>query len=111
MSESSAERAIGRLEGSVENLAKMVEIGQQEGREGRSKIYKELEAIRAEASKTIHEVNGLRTRIDEAAPVISDIRKWRERFVGMQMLAAAFFAFIGGSAVIAWKWIALKLGL
>jgi len=111
MTDGSAERANGRVEGKLEVLSKMVEQGQEDGREGRARIYQELELIRADAASTRHQVSGLKDRLDEAAPTIADIRRWKERFLGMQMLAAAIFAVIGGSAVLLWKWIAAKLGI
>lgn len=41
--------------------------------------------------------------MDDAAPVISDIRRWRERFIGMQVLVVFMAGSAGAAAVAFWK--------
>jgi hypothetical protein len=106
-----SDRAIGRLEGKFDLLLAKVEEGQRESKDGRRKIYEELEAIRADAATTRVQVAGVKDRIDKAEPVLTEIGKWRERFNGMIMLIGAVSALFGGAVALSWKWIATKLGL
>lgn len=109
--ETNSERTIGRLEGTLESLAADFQEGQEEARKGRARIYKDLELIRTEAAATKHQIDKMKDQLAEAAPAIADIKKWKERFIGMQMLAAAVFMVLGGGVVIVWKWVAAKVGL
>jgi len=109
--ETNSERTIGRLEGTLESLAADFQEGQEEARKGRARIYRDLEAIRADAAATKHQLAEAMTRLDDAAPEIANFKKWKERFIGMQMLAAGVFMVLGGAVAIVWRWVAAKLGL
>jgi hypothetical protein len=78
---------------------------------GRGRIYRELEAIRAEAVESRVKVGRLEEQMASAAPEIADIKRWRERFVGMRMLIVFLSASAGGAIVAAWKWLAVKFGM
>lgn len=111
MTDGNSERAIGRLEGKVDALVGAVEDQTEKSEKRYARIYKELEQIRMDAAESRRDVGDLKKRMDEDAPTITEIKKWKERFIGMQMMWAMIFTFIGGGLVAFWKWIAVKLGL
>lgn len=111
MTEGNSERAIGRLEGKVDALVGAVEDQTEKSEKRYARIYQELEKIRLDAAESRRDVGDLKSRMDADADTISDIRKWRERFVGMQMMWAMIFTFLSGALAAFWKWIAVKLGL
>lgn len=111
MTDGNSERAIGRLEGKLDTLLLTVEKNTEKSEQGRSRIYQELEQARADQAETKNEVKALKAQLAEAAPVIADIKKWRERFVGMMLLVGAVGSFIGGAGVLFWKWVSAKLGI
>ena len=110
MNEASTERAIGRLEGKLDSLMRAVEEQKIESSAGRGRIYRELEAIRSEASVSNDKIERLEEQMSTAAPEIADIKRWKERFIGMRMLIVFMSAASGGVLVAGWKWILFKLG-
>ncbi|SMC95938.1 DUF1515 family protein [Rhizobium sp. RU36D] len=118
MADEALHRAIGQLEGQISAmqqqlaaLAPQIQVSRQESSDGRSRIYKELEALRAEHSTSKANIERLADDLAEAKPVMHEIKRWKERFIGMQMLLGAGAAAIGGAVVLFWKWIAMKIGL
>lgn len=111
MTDENSERAIGRLEGKVDALVGAVEVQTEKSDKRYARIYQELEQIRLDAAESRRNVSDLKSRMDDDADTISDIRKWKERFIGMQMTWAIIFTALGGGLVAFWKWIAVKLGL
>lgn len=111
MTEANSERAIGRLEGKVDALVGAVEDQTKKSEERSARIYKELEQIRMDAAESRRDVGDLKARMDADAPTITEIKKWKERFIGMQMMWAVIFTVVGGGLVAVWKWIAVKLGM
>ncbi|MFQ6183669.1 hypothetical protein ACLMJV_17200 [Sinorhizobium meliloti] len=111
MTTASYDRVIGRLETKLDMLVTAFEKSSDDSKEYRDRIYSELEHMRTEAAGSRREIADLKKQMDEAGPVISDIKKWRERFVGMQMLLGVIAASLGGGLVILWKWLAAKLGM
>lgn len=110
MTDGNSERAIGRLEGKLDTLLLTVEKNTEKSEQGRSRIYQELEQARADQAETKNEVKALKAQLAEVAPVIAEIKRWRERFIGMQMLIAVMAAAVGVTAASAWQWIKVKLG-
>lgn len=109
--EPSTERAIGRIEGKLEALLRAVDEQKTESSAGRGRIYRELEAIRIEASVSKDKIENLEEQMSVAAPEIADIKRWKERFIGMRMLIVFMSAASGGMLVAGWKWILVKLGM
>lgn len=105
------ERAIGVLEGKLDALIKAVEAGAEDSKLYRARIYSELEKVREAAADSQRKIDDLQKQMETAAPVISEINRWRERFTGMLMLIGALSAAFGGGVVILWKWVAAKMGL
>lgn len=111
MTAGTSERAIGRLEGKLDALVDAVEKGQDESKQGRARIYSELEKVRQEAAASRAKVESLEQQMADASPVISDIKRWRERFIGMQMLVVFLAGSAGAAVVTLWKWLSMKIGL
>ncbi|MBA4797004.1 MAG: DUF1515 family protein [Rhizobiales bacterium] len=114
----SYERIIGKLEAQIAALAEQlrsvsvqVEANRRESSEGRSRMYREMESIRGEATETRHKIEKVASDLAESQPVVVEIKRWKERFIGMQMLLGAGAAMIGGGIVLGWKWIGAKLGI
>lgn len=112
------EHDLGYLKGQMEalqhqiaTLAPAIEASRKESSEGRARIYGELEAIRRDATDSRRDIAELKTQIQGDAPTIAEIKRWKERFIGMQMLLGAGAAIIGGSIVLFWKWVSVKIGL
>jgi len=111
MTDPSTERAIGRLEGKLDSLMNSVEEQKTESSAGRGRIYRELEAIRVEASVSNSKIENLEEQMATAAPEIADIKRWKERFIGMRMLIVFMSAVSGGALVAGWKWIVIRMGM
>lgn len=111
MTDASTERAIGRLEGKLDSLMNAIEEQKTESSAGRGRIYRELEAIRIEQAESKRKVTRLDEQMASAAPEIADIKRWKERFIGMRMLIVFISASAGGAIVAGWKWIMVKLGM
>lgn len=110
MTQASTERAIGNIEGTLARLIRAVDEQRSESSEGRRRMYSELEAIRAEAVESRVRLEKLEEQMKAAAPEIADIKRWKERFIGMRMLIVFLSASAGGLVVAAWKWLMVKLG-
>lgn len=118
MTESGLERAIGKLEGQlaamqtqITALSQAVERSREESNQGRSRIYRELEDVRQKALETNQKVEQVSKDLADNRPVIVEVKRWKERFIGMQMVIATIAAAVGGSVAIFWKWIAAKIGV
>ena len=111
MNDASTERAIGRLEGKLDSLMRAVDEYKSESAAGRGRIYSELEAIRVSSAVTNDKVENLEEQMTVVAPEIAEIKRWKERFIGMRMLIAFIWLSAGGLIVAGWKWIVLKFGL
>lgn len=110
MTEATTERAIGRLEGKVDALVGAVEDQTQKSERRYARIYEELEQARLEAAEIRREIADLKKQAAADAPTIIEIKRWKERLNGMQMLLAFAAATCGGALVAGWKWISMKLG-
>lgn len=114
----STDRAIGRLEGQVASLkdqmaelVRAVESSRVESSSGRARIYGELEAIREDASESRRKMDKLAEADASASETIKFVNRWKERFIGMNILLVAISSTIGAGVALAWKWIIVKLGL
>lgn len=110
MTEATTERAIGRLEGKVDALVGAVEDQTQKSERRYARIYEELEQARLEAAEIRREIADLKKQAAADAPTIIEIKRWKERLNGMQMLMAFVAATCGGALVAGWKWISMKFG-
>lgn len=105
-----ADRAIGRLEGKLDALIKTVDTQNERSDERSARMYRELEQIRLDASDSHRDILDLKKRMDADEPAISDIKRWKERLIGMQILMAFLTAIAGGAVVAGWKWISARIG-
>ncbi|RVQ21841.1 OmpH family outer membrane protein [Sinorhizobium meliloti] len=110
MTTASYDRVIGRLETKLDMLVSAFEKSSDDSKEYRDRIYSELEQMRTEAAQSRREIADLKKQMDAAGPVISEINRWRERFLGMLMLIGAISAVLGGGMVLVWRWIGAKIG-
>ncbi|MGV2188744.1 DUF1515 family protein [Agrobacterium vitis] len=104
----------GVLAGVVEQnkvLMAAVEKSREESSIGRSRLYRELEVVRADIAESKGKIEKLAEDVTATEPVVTEIKRWKERFIGMQMLLGALSAAAGGAIVLGWKWIAVKIGL
>ena len=104
------ERAIGRLEGKLDALIESVAEQTRKSDQSRARTHGNMEKIRNDISENRRDVQDLKKEMDAAGPVIIEIKKWKERFIGMQMLWTILVASAGGALVAFWKWIAIKTG-
>lgn len=118
MTDTGLERAIGKMEAQIMALQQQiaalsgaVEKSREESSLGRSRIYRELEDVRQKASETNQKVEKVSEDLADNRTLINDVKRWKERFIGMQMVIATIAAAVGGSVAIFWKWIAAKVGL
>lgn len=102
---------LGRMEAQIAALTEAVRVQTEKADQRGARTYGELENIRAEQAQGRRDMADVKARLDKAEPTLTEITKWRERFIGMQMLLGAGAAAIGGAMVYFWKWISLKLGV
>lgn len=117
-SERVVERAIGRLEGTLGALVDQVKENSEKSEEGRARIYRELENSRIEITSLKAEMKAQQESIDRSSETISkhastltEIEKWRERFIGMMMLGSLVGGAIITAIIAGLKWLAIKIGL
>lgn len=113
MSDASHDTALllGEFRKAIASLEKAVEVQTEKSEEGRRKIYKDLETIRAEQAQVNSEIRHVKDRLDKADPVLSELNRWKERFNGMVMMLLFLGTVLGGAITIFWKWISQKLGV
>lgn len=111
MADPEMERAIGRLEGRMEALIQVVEQQTEKSDKRSARIYSELETIRVDAKDMRNDAKATREKLDAAGPVLTELTRWRERFIGMMILTATVFTAVGGGLALIWKWLAVKIGL
>ncbi len=104
------DRAIGRLEGKLDALIESVADQTRKSDQSRARTYGDIEKIRLDVAESRRDISDLREDMAAAGPVITEIKKWRERFIGMHMLWTILVASAGGAVVAFWKWIAIKSG-
>jgi chromosome segregation ATPase len=107
----SNDRALGRLEAQIEILTDTVKTHTRESKEGRARIYKELEEIRSDARETKTEVKAVKEDFEAHKPVLSEIGKWKERFTGMVIFAMLLWTSLGGAIGVIWSSVKTKIGL
>jgi hypothetical protein len=101
---------IGLLEGQLEALIAAVVRSDTDARQSRSKLFVGQEQMRLEMADANIKIAGVVKSWEEAGPVITEIKKWKERFIGMQMLLTLASTGLLAGAVYAWKWLSIKLG-
>ena len=94
-----SDRAIGRIEGRLESLIKSME-----------KQTEQIEMLTSDARDHKVDLKDVRTKLEDAAPILSEISRWRERFIGMMILTSAVFTAFGRTMAMIWKWLAVKFG-
>ena len=110
VTDANAERSIGRLEGKVDALVGAVNDQTEKSERRYARIYQELKQIRLDAAESRRDVADLKAQAEADKPTIVEIKKWKERLIGMHMLSGFIYATFGGALVAGWKWIAVKLG-
>ncbi|MBL0373940.1 hypothetical protein JJB09_18105 [Rhizobium sp. KVB221] len=55
-------------------------------------------------------VSEIATKFEAAEPTLSDIKKWKERLIGIWMAFTAIGFLLGAIASYFWKWLAAKFG-
>ena len=94
-----SDRAIGRIEGRLESLIKSVE-----------KQTEQIETLSSDAKDHKVDLKDVKTKLEAATPILSEISRWRERFIGMMILTSAVFTAFGVTLAMVWHWIAVKFG-
>lgn len=102
---------LGEMKAQIAALAEAVRVQTEKADQRGARTYGELENIRAEQAQGRRDMAEVKARLDKAEPTLTEISKWRERFIGMQMLLGAGAAAIGGLMVYFWKWISVKIGM
>lgn len=118
MTEATTERAIGRLEGKLDAVAKAVDETRAAGDAGRTRIYGELEEIRSDGAASRREIADskveiaeIRKKMEDADKTLSEIKRWKERMIGMGMAFTLLGISVAAGVQLAWKWITAKFGL
>jgi predicted nucleic acid-binding Zn-ribbon protein len=100
-----------RSEGKIDYLVKAFEDFVKDSKESRSRMYRELEDARSNATSIKLEMEDLKEKFDKAHLTIVAIEKWKERAIGAGILVAVICGAIGGAVGLFWKWIATKFGI
>lgn len=117
MTEATTERAIGRLEGKLDAFIRAVDDNKTESARGRERIYGELESLRHDGAKSRQEIAASKEKIEEVADkmeaaevTLSEIKRWKERMIGMGMAFGLLGFSVAAALQLAWKWVAAKFG-
>jgi methyl-accepting chemotaxis protein len=95
------ERILGRLEASQEVVAGMVRD-----------LSTKLDRIADDAHSTRARVEALEKRITEIEPTVTEMSRWKERFIGARMAVALAWVTLGGVVTtgLVWVWQHLPFG-
>lgn len=104
------DKDVGRIEGSLEALTKAVDAQTEKSEARYGQVYRELEALRLDMASVNREVLDLKSRAMTDAATLQEVRKWKERVIGMHMLGTFVAATFGGAIVAGFKWISVKSG-
>lgn len=104
-------RQLGVLEGKVELMLETLKTNSDRDREDHVLIYKRMEGMQAELTKTTASVKHLDERWQASEKTLSNLERWRERGVGMVLLLGSIGVALGGALTIAWRWVAMKMGI
>lgn len=99
------------IEKQLQHIANDLKESRQESSDSRRRMYAQIDAVKDEAAESRAKIERVAADLQENKPIFIEIRAWKERFIGMQMLLGAGAAVIGGALVIFWKWIGHKLGV
>ena len=106
----SIDRLIGKIEATQEAIKETLERHQSESREGRSKIYKEIEATNTTIADMRADFKELNIRLESVETKLTGFEKLRENVRGGVIVISIIWATIGGAIAIFWKWIIAKMG-
>lgn len=106
----SVDRLIGKIEATQEAIKEALERHQNESREGRAKIYKEIEATNTTIADMRSDFKELNIRLEGVETKLTGFEKLRENVKGGVLVISIIWATIGGAIAIFWKWIVAKMG-
>ncbi len=104
----------GQMRGIEHQLSKIAEDlkeSRKESSDSRRRMYEQIDSLKEDAAESRSKIESVVDDLAENKPVFTEIKRWKERFIGMQMLLGAGAAVIGGGLVVFWKWIGAKLGI
>lgn len=95
MTEAGQDRAIGRVEGKLDQIIKDMD----RARDDRKQQYERQEKTERILEKMERKIDGLDTRLEKVEEPVADFNRWRERGVGAIMLVSFVAASLGGLLV------------
>lgn len=95
MTDTSDQRAIGRLEGKIDLML----AEQEKAALARKQTYDKLEALDRKMTATEVKVENVEERLKSVEEPVAEFSRWRERGVGAIMLISFVAATIGGLLV------------
>jgi uncharacterized coiled-coil protein SlyX len=98
---SELDRSLGRLEEATATIKDMV-----------SKLSDQIGKIADDAHSTRARVEALEKRLQEIEPTVTEMSRWKERFIGARMAVALAWVTFGGLVTtgLAWVWHHLPFG-
>lgn len=95
MPDNNVDRAVGRLEGQMEQVLAML----QTSAVNRQQLYEGQEQLRIELQAVGRRVEDISATVSKVEPVASEFNKWKERGVGIVALLGLVWLFFGGLVV------------
>lgn len=95
------DRSLGRLEATTDAIKDMV-----------STLQKDVQRIAEDAHSSRSRLEALEKRLTEIEPTVSEMSRWKERFIGARMAVALAWVTFGGiiTTGLAWLWQHLPFG-
>lgn len=100
-----------RTEGKLDYLVNEFEKFVHDSKDSRSRMYREMEDARSNATSTKLGLDDLTEKFEKAHLTIVAIEKWKERAIGMGLLVAFVFTALGAAVGLFGRWIAAKIGV
>ena len=97
---------LGALDAKVDRILS----DQDQARQDRKQQYSKSENLERGLDDVNRKLETVNSRLNKIEPITADIDRWRERFIGMRLLAVTVSAIFGGLVVAAGKWVAIKMG-
>jgi len=105
------ERAIGRVEGTLEAFTAAHTAAQKRQTDLTDKLFKKLDEVGDDLVAVRAELKTLGGRIESVEGPVKEFAKWKERATGAAMLISMASAALGAVSLAGWNWLAMRLGL
>lgn len=106
MTDDNTQRAIGRLEGQMQEVISLLKSQDERASASRSRMYEAQEKTTLEVHDLSNRVEGVEEAIKIMSPVVKQVEKLKERAWGILIVLLFVWAIVGGLILDGVTWVA-----